>query len=168
MRWKRRSTSWTCSRQICTNCDAVIAIWTKIAEGRFQHLFESVPQIRQKVVYLKKWPVIIQVLKKTKFFNSCTLSWDLTFFQIEKKNLKTVVIVELCSVKLTHHWTKHIQNRSKEKKNHVHLHCSQRGIYSNLNRATGLYSASSPFRKIAPHALLNKQAMPQLWKHVLP
>lgn len=57
------------------------------------------------------------IKKKTKFFNSCTLSWDLTFFQIEKKNLKTVVIVELCSVKLTHHWTKHIQNRSKEKKN---------------------------------------------------
>lgn len=109
------------------------------------------------------------IKKKPKFFNSCTLSWDLTFFQIEKKNLKTVVIVELCSVKLTHHWTKHIQNRSKEKKKHVHLHCSQRGIYSNLkNRATGLYSASSPFRKIAPHALLNKQAMPQLWKHVLP
>lgn len=55
-------------------------------------------------------------IKKTKLFNSCTLRWDLTVFHFEK-NLKTVVSVELCSVKLTHHWTKHIQNRSKEKKN---------------------------------------------------
>ncbi|XP_036067908.1 telomeric repeat-binding factor 2-interacting protein 1 isoform X2 [Oryzias melastigma] len=41
--WNGRSASWMFSRQICSNCDTITSIWTKVSEECLQNLVESVP-----------------------------------------------------------------------------------------------------------------------------